>query len=129
MIIPVKNTESQKTLIDFALKLIPFLESEYGIKIIKTHSIPGDFDERGNNWIEMETDENDIFVLRWCEDMAGTDWCDLYGIAKYVLFSHPDHLLKAKLYGDTPDPFFSLNIRNDYSCMFWDLDADWVNHC
>lgn len=123
-----KDTETQKGLIDFALKLIPYFSSEYGIKIIQTRIIPGEIDERGNNWIELETDENDIFTLKWCEAQGGTDWCELHGIAKYVLFSHPDHPLKAKLAGsgiNTPDPFFALNIMNDFSCMFWDLEADW----
>lgn len=114
-------------LIEMALQLIPCLALNYQIKVDKVNPIPADFDIRGSHKLELTTDTDDTFTLAWCEDMGGNEWCDLFGIAKYILYSHPDHPLKDKLYGlGTADPFFAINIRNDYSCMFWDTQTDWA---
>jgi hypothetical protein len=113
-------------LIEFALHLIPFMETE-GIKIVKVvPELSEWFDLRGSNKLKLVADTNDIFYLTWAEDLGGTDTADLFGMAKYILYSHPDHPLAQKLPGlDTPDIFNDLGIRNDFSCMFWDTEEPW----
>lgn len=114
-------------LIEFALPLILFLENE-GITIHKVSFelwTEWGFDSRGSNKLKLVSDTDDIFYLVWPIDSSITEEADLMGVAQYILYSHPDHPLKNKLQGFQPDIFTELNIRNDYSGMFWDTNADW----
>lgn len=113
-------------LIEFALHLIPFLESE-GIKITKVTAElwkEWGFDERGSNKLKLTTDTDDIFHLIWQNDGGGMEGADLLGMAEYILYSHPEHPIVSKIKG-AEDIFWAIDIRNDFSGMFWDLKADW----